>query len=878
MRTITNIILGLPVLFVFNLCTVAPKNITSLRCEYIEVPLGIDVQKPRFMWNIESKSDCKQNAYRIIIASSKDMLVKGEADIWDSGKTATDSQMAYYDGGKLQSHTRYWWMVEAWLDNEHTISVPAWFETGKMSASDWKASWITDEYDTDYEPSPMFRKDFELHKEISSARCYISGLGYYELFLNGKKVSNNMLDPGFTDYGKRVLYATHDISDMLKQGNNAVGVQLGNGWYNEQTPTVWNFHRAPWRNRPRMVCEIHVCYTDGSSDVVLSDESWTTSTGAILFDNIHVGVTYDARKEQPGWNATGFDDSKWQKPLLTECPAPIMEAMKMPPISFSELVTPVAVTKKDDKTYVFDMGINFAGVCLLKVKGNKGVGITMRHGEMLDDDGNVDQRNINMHLRPRNSREIIQTDVYILKGEGTEEFLPPFTYHGFRYVEVTLSEPINLEKDALTGVIMHSDVKKTGSFECSDELLNEIHEICNRSYLSNLFGIPTDCPTREKNGWMADGFMVQEAGIFTYDSRNIYAKWVKDMIDTQEENGNVAGISPTSWKWDSNWAGPIWDAAIFIVPSYLYQYTGDIETMHEVYTTAERYLKYIETTADERGLINHGLEDWLFYKARTKVDFMASCYVYQDYLLMAEMTRLTGRGEGESQKYLDKAEVMKKRINDNFFDPQTISYSNKTQLSYALPLQMHIVPDAYRERLAENLRKTMEDNDYSLDFGFIGSVMVPDALSETGNTDVAFRMATKTTMPSWGYWIKETGATSLYETWDIKRNIGDASLNHPSMGAISAWMYKYIAGINTDPEAPAFKKIIIKPAFVQGLDWAKASVESQYGPITSEWKRDGDKVTLNIAIPATSTATLIIPGKKAKTIKGGEHIFVYYNL
>ena len=877
MKTITNIILELVVLFIFNLCTVAPKDITSLRCEYIKEPLGIDIQKPLLMWNIESESGCRQNAYRIIVASSKDLLIKGEADIWDSGKTATDAQTAYYEGAKLQSHTKYWWKVEAWLNNELTVSEPSWFETGKMASSDWKASWITDEQNADYEPAPMFRKDFELKKEIVSTRCYISGLGYYELFLNGKKISNNMLDPGFTDYGKRALYSTHDISDMLLQGKNTVGVQLGNGWYNEQTPTVWNFHEAPWRNRPRMICEIHVSYTDGSNDIIISDESWKTSTGAILFDNIHVGVTYDARKEPPGWNKNGFDDSKWQNALLTECPAKMMEAMKMPPISFSELVTPVSVIKRDDKTYIFDMGINFAGVCSLKVKGNKGASATLRHSEMLDNDGNIDQRNINMHLRPRNSRETIQTDVYILKGEGTEEFLPPFTYHGFRYVEVSLSEPMNLDKNSLTGVIMHSNVEKTGSFECSDELLNKIHEICNRSYLSNLFGIPTDCPTREKNGWMADGFMVQEAGMFTYDSRNIYAKWVKDMIDTQEDNGNVAGISPTSWKWDSNWAGPIWDAAIFIVPSLLYQYSGDIETMRKVYTSAERYLKFIETTADERGLIKHGLGDWLFYKAQTPVDFMASSYVYQDYLIMAKMARLTDRGEEEAKKYLDKAEAMKKRINDNFFDPQTVSYSNKTQLSYALPVQMNIVPKEYREQLAKNLRKTMEDNDCSLDFGFIGSVMVPDALSETGSTDIAYRMATKTTMPSWGYWILETGATSLYETWDIKRSISDASLNHPSMGAISAWMYKYLAGINTDPETPAFKKIIIRPAFVQGLDWVKANVESQYGPITSEWKREGSKVTLNITIPATSTATIIIPGHKTKEIKGGKHVFTYNN-
>lgn len=872
-KTALHIGLGFFILFIFNLCTVAPKEINALRCEYMQTPLGLDVQQPRFMWNIVSSDACTQNAYRIRVASSAELLAQGEADIWDSGRKASDAQIVYYEGGKLQPHTRYWWIVETWLDNEQTISQPTWFETGKMSAHDWKASWITDKQEADDEPSPMFRKDFTTTKEIASARCYISGLGYYELYLNGQKSGKNMLDPGFTDYNKRVLYATHDITDMLQQGKNAVGIQLGNGWYNEQTPTVWNFHEAPWRNRPRLICEIHIRYTDDSKEVVLSDESWKTSTGALLFDNIHVGATYDARLEQPGWNTSDFDDSQWKTACLTVCPAPIIEAMKMPAIGISDLVHPVSVTKKDDKTYVFDMGINFAGVCALKIKGNKGTTVTMRHAEMLDKDGNIDQRNINMHLRPRNSRETIQTDVYILRGKGTEEFVPPFTYHGFRYVEVTSSEPIDMDKNTLTGLVMHSHVEKTGSFECSDELINKIHEICNRSYLSNLFGIPTDCPTREKNGWMADGFMVQEAGMFTYDSRNIYAKWVKDMIDGQEENGNVPGIAPTSWKWNSNWAGPIWDAALFIVPSLLYQYSGDIETMREVYPAAERYLTYIETTADERGLINHGLGDWLFYKAQTPVDFMASSYVYNNYLIMAQMAELTGRNKEEALKYRNKAEAMKQRINAHFFDPQTVSYSNKTQLAYALPLYFDIVPEEFRERLAENLRKTMEDNDYSLDFGFIGSVMVPDALSETGNADAAFRMATQTTMPSWGYWIKETDATSLYETWDIKRSISDASLNHPSMGAISAWMYKHLAGIRTDPAAPAFRKIIIQPSFVQDLDWVKASVGSQQGLISSEWRREGVEVILKVKIPATGIATVILPDRKAQEIKGGEHTF-----
>lgn len=857
-----------------SLCTAAANDIRSLRCEYTESPLGIDVAAPRLMWKNYSTKPFTQKAYRILVASSPELLSDSAADIWNSGKVKSDDQMATYAGPGLGSHKRYWWAVEVWGTGGRSVSEPAWFETGKMSMTpaEWKASWITDRNDIDFGPSPIFRKEFTAKGDIASARCYMSGVGYYEAFVNGERLGTHVLEPGFTDFGKRVLYLTYDITDILKKGSNSVGVQLGNGWYNEQTPTVWNFHRAPWRDRPRMACEIRITYKDGTEEIVGSDATWKTSTGPIRFDNIHVGTTYDAQYEQPGWQLSGFDDSKWQKAVLTECPAPILEAQKMKGITASETIVPVSVRKMHETSYVFDMGKNFAGVCRLKVKGPRGAQVTLRHGEMLDKEGNVEQRNINMHLRPRGPREVIQTDIYVLKGEGTEEFVPAFTYHGFQYVQVTLSEPMEMGIENLEGVVMHSDVPPVGEFECSDELLNKIQDICKRSYLSNLFGIPTDCPTREKNGWMADGYMVQEAGMLNYDSRNLYAKWAKDMTDGQEANGNVPGIVPTSWKWDSNWAGPLWDAAIFIVPSLLYQYTGDTESMRQMYPTAKRYLEYLATCEKENGVINQGLGDWLYYKAVTPVDFMATCYYYWDNMLMARMAELTGHGD-EAGKYLEKAASLKELINKTFFDSNTVSYANRTQLSYAMPLYMGIAPEEYREQLAANLNKAMEDNGYNLDFGFIGSLIVPDVLAEYGYADAAYKMATRTTMPSWGYWINETGATSLYETWDVMRNIGDASRNHPSMGAISAWMYKTLAGINTDPAAPAFKKIIIRPAFADGLDWVEASHESQYGTIKSGWKRDGDRVTLNVTIPTGTTATVVMPGKTYKNVRNGEHIF-----
>lgn len=845
-----------------------------MQCEYVNTPLGIDLQNPRLMWQIVSPEATKQIAYSISVASSKENLEKGKPDIWTSGKINGDDQLAYYKGKKLSSHTIYWWKAEAWLNDGKVISGQSWFETGKMSPNDWTASWITDEHDTAYSPSPMFRKVFNVHKPIAKARCYISGLGYATVSFNGKALRKNSLDPGFTDYSKRVLYVTYDITAMLKNGDNCVGVQLGNGWFNEQTPTVWNFHEAPWRKRPQVMGEIHITYKDGSKEIIKTDETWKTATGPLLFDNIHVGATYDARLEQKGWNTVGFNDAAWKNATLTQSSAPIIESQLIPSATTADTIRTAGVKKINDTCYVFDMGQNFAGVPFLQIKGAKGTQVMLRHAEMVHEDGNIDQRNISMHLRPRNAREIIQSDIYILKGEGTETFIPPFTYHGFQYIELTSNKKIALADVKLQALKMHSDVKEHAHFNSSNKMLNDIYKICKNSYLSNLFGLPTDCPTREKNGWMADGFMVQEAGMINYDSRNIYAKWVKDMVDAQSADGDVPGIVPTSWKWNSEWAGPIWDAAIFIVPSTLYKYSGDKESMNNIYATAKKYLAFAATTENEKGLLTKGLGDWLYYKAITPVDFMVSCYYYHDNILMAKMANITGHG-GEAKQYEMKAAKIKDSINKYFFDEQQVSYGNKTQLSYALPLYMNIAPEQYRKQLAHNLDSVLAANNYSLDFGFIGSLIVPEVLSDFGYSESVYKMVTKETLPSWGNWIKNSKATTLFEAWDVNRNIGDASRNHPSMGAVSAWMYKTLAGINTAADTPAFKKIIIKPAFISDLNFVDADYDSHYGIIKSSWVRKGKTITLKVTIPSTSTATIELPSQPSKEVGGGEHEFSF---
>jgi alpha-L-rhamnosidase len=858
-----------------SLCTNIQAQPLHLRCEFTKNPIGIDVTSLRFNWEADvNEKPGLQSGYRVMVATLPALLTKGKPDIYDSGITTSESQGVTLSIPKLVSYTRYYWVVTVFGRNDHKgmVSKVEWFETAKLQGkSGWQAQWITDGHDKEFRPAPLFRKTFKLKSKPISARMYIAGLGYSSIFLNGSKVGVGTLNPGYTDYSKRVLYLTYDVTKQLSQGYNVIATELGNGWFNNQTPTVWNYNLAPWRARPQMICELHVKYSDGTQEIISSDKTWKTSTGALLYDNLYVGSTYDARLEQLGWNSKNFDDTKWKSVTLTKSPAPIIQSQMMPEIGVSRIFKPVQMRKINPNTYVYTMGENIAGVVKLKVKGKAGTKITIRYGEWLDSIGRLDQSNINMHLRGVFPNEkVIQRDEFILKGKGMEVYIPPYTYHGFQYVEVTSEVPINLNTNSIECVVLHSLVDSIGSFSCSNGLLNKIYDNCKRSYLANLFGIPTDCPHREKNGWMADGFMVQEAGMLNYNSRNIYSKWVNDMVDAQEPNGNVPGVVPTSWNWDSNWAGPIWDAAIFIVPDLLYTYYGDTKPYAAIYETCKKYLVFLDSCRDSRGLLTKGLGDWLYYKSITPVDFMTSCYYYDDCIKMAKMCTLLNKGDADY--YLTKADKMKKNINDIFFNVDSISYANKTQLSFALPLYMGIVPKEYEKRLAEKLAKTIRDNDYSLDFGFIGSAVIPQVLSDYGYNDVMYQLITKTTLPSYGYWIEKWKATSLFEAWDITKNIGDASLNHPSMGSVSAWMIKSLAGINIANNAVAFEKIVIKPSFIDDLSFVKASHKSVNGLIASEWQRKGAVIELKVIIPANSKALIVLPYKEIE-VNGGKHTF-----
>jgi alpha-L-rhamnosidase len=867
--------LKISILFFLLQYTKIEAQPVNLKCAFISNPVGIDDTLIQFNWELSFNEKLNgQTRYQIMIATRPELLLLGKPDIYDSSFINSMIQGARINLPKLKSYTRYYWTVKiiGGYNKAGIQSKIEWFETAKIQGKEgWRAQWITDGNDKEYRPAPLFRKSFNLKLKPVSARVYISGLGYYTFFINGNKVGIGSLNPGYTDFSKRVLYLSYDVTKQLLQGANVLAVELGNGWFNNQTPTVWNYNLAPWRARPQLICELHIKYSNGSTEIIASDKTWKTSTGALQYDNLYVGSVYDARLEKIGWNQKKFDDSKWGQVKIVTSPALLMQSQMMPEIGVSRMFSPASFNKLNPYTYVYSMGENIAGVVKLKVKGSAGTKITIRYGEWLDRSGRLDQSNINMHLRGvLPGEKVIQKDEYILKGIGIEEHIPSYTYHGFQYVEVTSDRPIDLDINSIKGLVLHSMVDSIGSFSCSNQLLNKIYDNCKRSYLSNLFGIPTDCPHREKNGWMADGFMVQEAGMLNYNSRAIYSKWVNDMADAQEPNGDVPGVVPTSWNWDSDWAGPIWDAAIFKVPDLLYTYYGDTKPYDAIYETCKKYLLFLDSCRDQRGLLTKGLGDWLYYKSITPVDFMTTCYYYDDCMKMAKMSRLLKKGDEDY--YLAKAAAIKKNINKYFFNADSVTYGNKTQLSFALPLSMGIVPEGYEKKLAANLVQAIHENDYSLDFGFIGSAVVPQVLSDYGYNEVMYKIINKTTLPSYGYWIEKWKATSLFEAWDITKNIGDASLNHPSMGSVSAWMIKSLAGINIASDAIAFEKIVIKPSFIKDLNFVRASHNSIKGLVVSEWKRIGKMIELNVVIPANTKALIVLPNKEV-LVGAGKHRF-----
>lgn len=635
-------------LFHLSLLAESIGKLNALRCEYLVAPLGIDVPSPRLSWQLPVDVDV-QEAYQVIVGTDSVRVAQGMGDSWNSGKQTISNVLAVYAGQKLQPYTRYYWKVCAWDSNKMYTSDVTYFETGVMDEHNWKGNWISDTHNIHLKPAAYFRKKWDAKRTIREARAYIAVAGLYELYINGSRVGDHRLDPAYTRFDRRTLYLTHDVTQLLKQGNNAIGVLLGNGWYNHQSTAVWNFDQAPWRGRPKFCMDIRVVYDDGKVEFISTGQDWKTSLSPVIFNSIYTAEHYDARLEQPDWNTPGFDDKKWKNASCTSAPSPLVVSQQMHPIRDVEMLRPAKMIKLSDSIYLFDLGRNIAGVSQLTIKGKPGTEVRLKHSERIGEDNRADMSNIDYHYRPTDDSDPFQTDIFILSGTGEETFRARFNYKGFQYVEVTSSEPVELTDNSLKAYFMHSDVPVTGRISSSDELLNKIWKATNAAYLSNLFGYPTDCPQREKNGWTGDAHIAIETGLYNYDGITVYEKWMADHQDEQAPNGVLPAIIPTS-GWGYHWGNGVdWTSTVAIIPWNIYLFYGDKHLLESMYDNIRRYVDYLNYTYPS-GITDWGLGDWIPIKSHSSKELTSSIYYYVDTDILAKAARILNKQQ-DYEKY-----------------------------------------------------------------------------------------------------------------------------------------------------------------------------------------------------------------------------------
>jgi len=852
--------LGLLLLTLIAIQTQAQKSQPiNLQCEYLLNPIGIDVTIPRLHWQmLDNREGALQTAYQVIVGTDSVQVAAGNGNNWDTGKISGANMLVSYQGKALQPFTKYHWSVILW-DKDQQKSAPsaiASFETGMMQISNWKGEWISDSKDINLKPAPYFRKQFQPSGKVKSARIYMAAAGLYELSINGQRVSDHRLDPMYTRFDRRTLYVTYDVTSLVDAKEVALGVLIGNGWYNHQSTAVWYFHEAPWRDRPKFCLDLRITYQDGREEVISSGTDWKTSLSPIIFNSIYTAEHHDARLGQPGWDKSGFDDSKWKNTIPVNAPSQNIVAQQLHPIRFVEEISPVSVNKMSELKSVYNLGRNIAGISRISVKGERGTVLRLKHAEMIFKDGNVNLSNIDVHYRPTDDKDPFQTDIYTLSGEGVETFWPHFNYKGFQYIEVTSDRPVEIQ--GLTGIFMHSDVPPVGQVSSSNETLNKIWKATNVSYLSNLYGYPTDCPQREKNGWTGDAHIAIETGLYSFDGITVYEKWLADHRDEQQPNGVLPAIIPTS-GWGYTWAnGPDWTSTIAIIPWNIYLFYGDSKLLADNYDNLKRYVNHI-TDISPNGITDWGLGDWVPVKSVTPKELTSSIYYFVDADILAKAAKILNN-EADYQKYSTLATKIASAINVKYLNQETGIYGTGLQTELSAPLFWGIVPENLKAKVAENLSKRVIADNKHLDVGLLGTKTILNALSENGYADLAYELAAQETFPSWGWWIVN-GATSLYENWPIDAT-RDISLNHIMFGEIGAWYYKALGGLKPDQEKPGFKNVLLEPHFVKGLNSFQSSHKGPYGDIQSSWKREGKKVIYRVVIPANSTATLKLSGKK----------------
>jgi len=854
------------ILFVnnMNVSAAAKTEVKNLICEYHTNPIGIDIQKPRLSWQmLSAENNVLQTAYEIKVS---DQAAKGQL-IWNSGKVSSaQSVNVSYEGPALKSMQRVTWQVRVW-DNKHKASewsAPATWEMGILEPESWKASWISLDSEKEMKgskPCNYLRKDFTTTKKVQSARVYVTSLGLYQLFLNGKKVSTDLFTPGWTSYKNRIQYQTYDVTSMI-QAKNAMGAILGDGWYRGNIG--WVSQNGYYGSRLALLAQLQITYTDGTTETICTDQSWKSSNGPITESDIYNGETYDARLDMPGWSATGFNDSQWGKVAVIDQSKKILIAPQGVVVKAIQEIKPLKMVTTPKGETVFDMGQNMVGWVRLKVQGKKGDQITLTFAEVLDKEGNFYTENL---------RKAKCTDLFILNGAGEEVFEPHFTFHGFRFVKIVgNSAPASL--DQLTGVVIHSDMNPTGSFTCSDPLINQLQHNIQWGQKGNFLDVPTDCPQRdERLGWTGDAQVFSMTAAYNFNVAPFYTKWMRDVAADQLPSGKVPHVIPDVLKGDGG--STAWADVSIIVPWTTYLTYGDKRILEVQYPSMKAWVDYMKSRAGEdliwTGDFHFG--DWLAFAtnnsdypgATTEKDLIATAYYSYSSGLLAKIAGIIGKNE-DAKTYAQLSQNIKKAFQHEFVTPAGRLVSH-TQTAYSLALSFDLLPKDLIPNAAAFLAADVKKMGH-LTTGFVGTPLLCKTLSAQGYDDLAFMLLNRKDYPSWLYPVTQ-GATTIWERWDGQKpdgsfqDVGMNSFNHYAYGAIGEWLYRHVAGMDIDPEVPGYKHILLAPHPGGGLTNADAEFTSLYGKVKSSWKIDGNDFVYDVTVPANTTATVTLPSAKA---------------
>lgn len=878
-------------------------QIIKLRCNNISSPLGIESINPTFSWNIQSSdNNTTQSSFHILVSSTVELLEEETADMWNSGKTETDQSIGIlYDGKKLESAKKYYWKVKAWNQSgkESDWSEIAVWQQGLADLSDWQgAHWIA--YDvmapekrvvvgvTGYGDLslnkveeravvPMFRKSFRLKKGIESATLFISGIGQYEASINGQKVGNDFLTPGWTHYDKTVFYNTYDVTNQLNEGENAIGVMVGNSFYYNNRERYRKLIIA--YGFPKLIAKLLVNYGEGLTDTISTDDSWLVTPSPITYSSIYGGEDYDARLEKKGWNEPGFDAPDWHQARLVQGPTGKLTSDKNHPIRIMETFNPVSVKQLDDSTCICDFGQNVSGIVSLKIKGQAGQTIKIYPAEALNEDGSISQRG--------SGPSYYYT--YTIGSEKEEFWQPRFTYYGLRWVQVEGAVcQSNSNESGLPEIIelksLHTrnSTPQIGNFECSNELFNKTFDLINWAIKSNLQSVLTDCPTREKLGWIEQDHLMGESVQFNYDLYNLYGKLVDDMMEAQLENGLVPNIVPEYINfeyYDSAFRdSPEWGIATFYMPWVIYKWYGDASVMEKAWPMMEKYLNYLIDKSNSY-ILSHGLGDWYDigpeppgYTQLTPVPLVATATFYADVQLMIKIAEALGKRDMKNE-YQILAENIRNAFNDRFYDAQKGVYATGSQTSFAMPLSLGMVPQEYEEKVYQNMIDSINVNDKAITAGDIGFHYLIDILTRHNASDLIYEMNNRDDVPGYGYQIKK-GATALAESWMA---LDTKSLNHLMLGHIMEWFYEGLGGIRQEENSVAYKILKIYPEMVEGISYTKVSYQSPYGTVVCNWEKKEDWFSLHLEVPANSAAKVYLPydgevsiSKNGKPLDGAE--------